>query len=132
MLFPGATALVVGLQLVSPPPRGPLHPTIPITVEQAVTEALAHNPDLLADRLDMDAAAAGVHTSRLWPNPTFSFSADHLDLAGTPFTENNGAGPSGSIAARGLAVYAPVGSEDAAAGCQLHPRPDCPVRRLTA
>jgi cobalt-zinc-cadmium efflux system outer membrane protein len=94
MPFLGATAFAVGLQLLGTPPQGTSPQSVPITVEQAVTEAIANNPDLKADRFDVVVAGAGVQAAGLWPNPTISFSADHLDLAGTPFTEENGAGPS--------------------------------------
>jgi cobalt-zinc-cadmium efflux system outer membrane protein len=64
-----------------------------ISVEDAVREALSRNHDLLAERARVPAADADVRTAGLRPNPVTSVSADHLPLAGTQFTEENGGGP---------------------------------------
>ncbi len=81
-----ALGLVTGLALtVAPLPA--------ITIEQAVQEALQNNPGLLAEKLGIPVAEAGVITARLRPNPVVSASADHLDWLGTGFNEVNGAGP---------------------------------------
>lgn len=64
-----------------------------ISVEDAVREALSRNRDLLAERARLPAADADVRTAGLRPNPVTSLSADHLPLAGTRFTEENGGGP---------------------------------------
>lgn len=64
-----------------------------ITVEEAVGEALAGNPDLRAERERLPIAEAARVTAGLRPNPLLSASADHLDLLATRFTETNGGGP---------------------------------------
>lgn len=81
-----ALGLVTGLALTAAPLPA-------ITIEQAVQEALQKNPGLLAEKLGIPVAEAGVITARLRPNPVVSASADHLDWLGTGFNEVNGAGP---------------------------------------
>ena len=44
-------------------------PVIPITVEQAVNEAIERNANLLADRFNVAVADAAVLTASLRPNP---------------------------------------------------------------
>lgn len=68
-------------------------PAEPLTIEQAVSEALKHNLALLAQRYSVSVAEAAQITARLRPNPVLSLSADHLDLLGTGFSAMNGAGP---------------------------------------
>lgn len=58
-----------------------------------MTEALEHNLQLIAERANLPVVEAQMITARLRPNPEFGFTADHLDLAGTGFSESNGAGP---------------------------------------
>jgi cobalt-zinc-cadmium efflux system outer membrane protein len=65
----------------------------PVSIEQAVQEALSHNLALLAERSSLTVADAAMVTARLRPNPVFSGSADHLDLLGTGFSEENNGGP---------------------------------------
>jgi cobalt-zinc-cadmium efflux system outer membrane protein len=65
----------------------------PLTVAQAVDEAVRHNLTLLAARTDLSIADAAIVTARLRPNPVLSGSADSLDLLGTGFDEINQAGP---------------------------------------
>ncbi len=65
-----------------------------ISIEQAVDEALRNNLSLLAEKANVGIAEARVITARLRPNPVLSAGGDHLDLAGTGFSEANGAGPS--------------------------------------
>lgn len=64
-----------------------------LSIDEAVAEALAHNPALRAERARLPLAAARRTTAGLRPNPVLSFSSDHLDLAGYRFTEDNGGGP---------------------------------------
>ena len=77
--------------LVSPPPPPP---PARVSSDQAVAEALANNRELAASRARVPIADAARLTAGLRPNPDLSLSADHLDLAGTPFTDANGGGPS--------------------------------------
>jgi cobalt-zinc-cadmium efflux system outer membrane protein len=64
-----------------------------MSADQAVQEAIEHNLELLARRLDLSVADARAVTAGLRPNPVFSFSADHLDWLGTGFSDLNGGGP---------------------------------------
>jgi cobalt-zinc-cadmium efflux system outer membrane protein len=65
----------------------------PLTIAQAVDEAVAHNLSLLAERTNLTIADAQMITARLRPNPVVSVSADHLDLLGTGFDAANNGGP---------------------------------------
>lgn len=64
-----------------------------LSIEQAVAEALAHNPSLTAEKVNVSIADADVLTAGLRPNPVISTGADHLDFVGTGFSEFNGGGP---------------------------------------
>src|SRR5258706_7488769 len=68
-------------------------PPDPITLEQAIQEALANNANLLAERLNVPLAEARLVTARLRPNPVLSLAGDYLDILGTGFAPANGAGP---------------------------------------
>lgn len=65
----------------------------PISIAEAVEEALQHNLALLAERSALSVADAAAITARLRPNPVLSFSADHLDWLGTGFDATNNGGP---------------------------------------
>jgi outer membrane protein, heavy metal efflux system len=65
----------------------------PITLDEAVREAIAGNRDLAAARLDISVAEARQITARLRPNPVVTFTGDHLDLLGTGYNSINSAGP---------------------------------------
>jgi outer membrane protein, heavy metal efflux system len=65
----------------------------PITLDEAVREAIAGNRDLAAARLDISVAEAREITARLRPNPVVTFSGDHLDLLGTGYNSVNNGGP---------------------------------------
>jgi cobalt-zinc-cadmium efflux system outer membrane protein len=62
-------------------------------IEQVVTEAIAKNLDLIAERNNLPIAEARIVTARLRPNPVLSVGADHLDLFGTGYSAVNAAGP---------------------------------------
>src|SRR5882672_4070933 len=64
-----------------------------LTVDEAVQEALDHNLELIARRLDIAVAEARLITAALKPNPVFTFTADHLDWLGTGFNDVNHGGP---------------------------------------
>ncbi|MGD0499082.1 MAG: TolC family protein [Bryobacteraceae bacterium] len=63
------------------------------TVRDAVSEALSNNAALLANRANIDVAAARILTARLLPNPVVALTGDHLDVLGTGFSSANGGGP---------------------------------------
>ena len=65
----------------------------PLTVAQAIDEALQHNLGLLAERASLTIADAQMIAAKLRPNPVFSFSADHLDWLGTGYNAENNGGP---------------------------------------
>jgi outer membrane protein, heavy metal efflux system len=64
-----------------------------LTIDQAVSEAVDRNLGLLAERMNLTVAQAGLITARLRPNPVLSGGANGLDWAGTGFNEANAAGP---------------------------------------
>jgi cobalt-zinc-cadmium efflux system outer membrane protein len=64
-----------------------------LTLEAAIAEALARNLDLVAARAGITLAEADLITARLRPNPVLSLGGDHLDVLGTRFNDENGAGP---------------------------------------
>jgi cobalt-zinc-cadmium efflux system outer membrane protein len=68
-------------------------PPEPITIEQAVQEALANNANLIAERMNVPLATARLVTARLRPNPVLTLDGDYLDVFGTGFSPANGAGP---------------------------------------
>lgn len=65
----------------------------PLTIDQAVSEALQRNLSLLAQRYSLSIADAAKITARLRPNPVLSLSADHLDVLGTGYNTTNNGGP---------------------------------------
>jgi len=64
-----------------------------VTLDQAVNEALAKNPDLGAERLGIPVAEARGITAALRPNPVLTVSGSTLELLWTRFTPTNPAGP---------------------------------------
>jgi cobalt-zinc-cadmium efflux system outer membrane protein len=64
-----------------------------ITLERAVSEALANNLALLAERANISISEARIVTAGLRPNPVISAGGDHLDFLGTGFNDLNGGGP---------------------------------------
>jgi len=65
----------------------------PLTIAQAIDEAMQHNLALFAERSQLSIADAQMVGARLRPNPVVSFSADHLDVLGTGFNQINNGGP---------------------------------------
>lgn len=106
MLGPTIPALVlaaVGV-LGTPAPVDELDPRPPaelsrapgpaeLTVEEAVERALRANLGLIAERERVPVARAETIAARLRLNPVLSFGADHLDLLGTGYDDQNRAGP---------------------------------------
>ena len=68
-------------------------PADKLTIDQAVTEAVEKNLSLLAERYNVSIAKAHLITARLRPNPVLTLEGDHLDLLGTHYDKENGAGP---------------------------------------
>lgn len=69
-----------------------------VTLDEAVAQALANNAALLAERANIDIAAAHVMAARMRPNPNITVGGDHLDVLGTGFNDVNGGGPSEAAA----------------------------------
>src|SRR5690242_9020646 len=65
----------------------------PVTLDQAINEAMDRNLNLLAARYDVTVADARMITARLRPNPVLSLSGDHFDWLGTGYNAQNNAGP---------------------------------------
>ena len=65
----------------------------PLSIEEAVREAMERNLDLIAEKYNLSVAAARIITAKLRPNPLLSFGGDHLDLLGTGYNPVNQAGP---------------------------------------
>jgi outer membrane protein, heavy metal efflux system len=66
----------------------------PITIDQAIAQAIEKNLDLIADRFNVPIAQARVLSARLKPNPIFSLEAGHLNYPITPtFNNDHGGGP---------------------------------------
>jgi cobalt-zinc-cadmium efflux system outer membrane protein len=64
-----------------------------LTVQQAIDEAIQKNLSLRAQRMSLSVADAALVTARLRPNPVLTGDADGLDVLGTGFNPDNGAGP---------------------------------------
>jgi cobalt-zinc-cadmium efflux system outer membrane protein len=67
--------------------------TAPLTIEQAVHEAIENNVALLSERYNISIANARIVQARLRPNPVLTFGADYQDLLRRGFTAENSAGP---------------------------------------
>ncbi len=76
-----------------PVPGQPAASTANLTIDQAVSEALEHNLDLTAEKLNITVAEARQITARLRPNPVLTLSGQLLDLLGTNFNPSSPAGP---------------------------------------
>lgn len=69
-----------------------------ITLDWAISQALAHNAALLAERANIAIADAHILTAGLRPNPVLSVSGDHMDVLGSGFNDLNGGGPTEIVA----------------------------------
>lgn len=65
----------------------------PVTLPQAVAEAVASNLDLAAQRLNIPIAEARAITARLRPNPVLTVAGQSLNLLGANFSPNTPLGP---------------------------------------
>lgn len=68
-------------------------PTAPLTLDQAVQEALKANLNLLAERYNLSIADARIVTAGLRPNPVFTTGLDYQDLFAEGFNQENNGGP---------------------------------------
>lgn len=66
----------------------------PLTLDQVLTEALANNLRLIAQRFNISIGEARLIQARLRPNPVLSLGGNYLDILGAGFSPNsNAAGP---------------------------------------
>ena len=77
----------------SAPGQRAVRPAPVVSIQDAVNEAIANNPGLIAERAGIPVAQTALITAGLRPNPVLSASADHLDALGTGYNDINGAGP---------------------------------------
>lgn len=65
----------------------------PLTLDQAIQEAIANNLDLAAERLNISVAEAREITARLRPNPVLTVSGQTLNILGSTYSSNTPLGP---------------------------------------
>ena len=65
----------------------------PVTLQQAVAEAVDKNLTVLAEKYNVPVAQARIITARLRPNPILSIEGDHLNLLPPRYNSENMAGP---------------------------------------
>ena len=68
-------------------------PASPISLEQAIQEAIAKNLDLAAERLNVSVAEAREIAARLRPNPVLTVSGQSLNVLGATYSPNTPLGP---------------------------------------
>ncbi|MBI1357889.1 MAG: hypothetical protein GC160_26425 [Acidobacteria bacterium] len=86
-------SIALGLAALACAPFAAAQTALPLTLEDAIHEAVADNLDLAAARYGVSIAEARQITARLRPNPVMSLSGDHLDVLGTGYNSINNAGP---------------------------------------
>jgi cobalt-zinc-cadmium efflux system outer membrane protein len=65
----------------------------PLTIQQAVAEAIDKNLNVLAEKYNIPVAEARIITAGLRPNPVLSIEGDHLNLLPPRYNSENMAGP---------------------------------------
>src|SRR5258707_1082942 len=65
----------------------------PVTIQQAVAEAVDKNLNVLAEKYNIPVAEARIITAGLRPNPVLSIEGDHLNLLPPHYNLENMAGP---------------------------------------
>jgi cobalt-zinc-cadmium efflux system outer membrane protein len=65
----------------------------PVTLDQAVKEAVDKNLNLLAERFNVSIADARILQAGLRPNPVFTYGQDYQNVFGTGLTNDNNGGP---------------------------------------
>jgi len=65
----------------------------PLTIQQAVAEAVEKNLNVLAEKYSVPIAEARIITARLRPNPVLTIEGDHLNLLPPKYNAENTAGP---------------------------------------
>ena len=80
-----AAGLVVAIAAIAQTP--------PVSLEQAVQQALAKNLDLAAEKMNIPVAQAREITARLRPNPVLTVSGQTLNILGATYSPNTPLGP---------------------------------------
>jgi len=65
----------------------------PLTIQQAVSEAVEKNLNVLAEKYSVPIAEARIITAKLRPNPVLTIEGDHLNLLPPKYNTENMAGP---------------------------------------
>src|SRR5437764_15469734 len=65
----------------------------PVTLDQAIKEAVDKNLNLLAERYNVSIADARILQAGLRPNPVFTYGQDYQNVFGTGLTNENNGGP---------------------------------------
>jgi len=65
----------------------------PLTIQQAVSEAVEKNLHVLAEKFSVPIAEARIITAGLRPNPVLTIEGDHLNLLPPKYNTENAAGP---------------------------------------
>jgi cobalt-zinc-cadmium efflux system outer membrane protein len=65
----------------------------PLTIQQAVAEAVERNLNVLAEKYSVPIAEARIITAKLRPNPVLTIEGDHLNLLPPKYNAENMAGP---------------------------------------
>ena len=65
----------------------------PLTIQQAVAEAVQKNLNVLAEKFSVPIAEAHIISARLRPNPVLTIEGDHLNLLPPRYNSENMAGP---------------------------------------
>jgi cobalt-zinc-cadmium efflux system outer membrane protein len=66
----------------------------PLTLDQALKEAIDKNLNLIAERFNISIADARILQAGLRPNPVLAYGQDYQNAFGTGVTNDNNAGPS--------------------------------------
>jgi cobalt-zinc-cadmium efflux system outer membrane protein len=67
--------------------------TQPMTIQQAIAEAVDRNLSVLAEKYSVPIAEARTITAKLRPNPVLTVEGDHLNLLPPKYSSENMAGP---------------------------------------
>src|SRR5262245_35159304 len=89
---PPGFVIALLLAVITSPVAAQSQQTTPVTISQAVQEAVEKNLSLLAERYNLSIADARIITARLRPNPVLSLYTDLQPWLGASATELNQAG----------------------------------------
>jgi len=90
---PGFVPVLILAVIINNPVAAQSGQTTPVTISQAVQEAVEKNLSLLAERYNLSVADTHIITARLRPNPVLTLYTDLQPLLGNGATELNQSGP---------------------------------------